>query len=181
MVCCMFVAALLGVFGLILRPFRRARCASPLAWRPAGSATAQPLVATVGFTLSARLRSFGYAFAGLGFLFRREHNMRVHAVAACAAIMLGILLNISLEDWRWILLAIVLVMAAEAINTAIEQTCNAIGPRYSEAIRVAKDVAAGAVLLCAGGALVIGLSVFAPYLHRVTEPVTFERLCGHRY
>ena len=105
--------------------------------------------------------------------------MRVHGVAAGAAIMLGILLNISLEDWRWILLAIVLVMAAEAINTAIEQTCNAIGPHYCEAIRAAKDVAAGAVLLCAGAALLIGLSVFAPYLQVLNASVTFERLCGH--
>jgi len=180
MVCCIAAAALLGVIGLILRPFRHARCVSPLACRPGGSATARPPVAAAGFTLSARLRSFGFAFAGLGFLFRHEHNMRIHAVAAGAAIMLGILLNISLEDWRWIVVAIVLVITAEAINTAIEQTCNAIGPHHSEAIRAAKDVAAGGVLLCTGAALFIGLTIFVPYLPMFAEPATLERFCGYR-
>jgi diacylglycerol kinase (ATP) len=143
------MAALLGV---LLRPWRRR---DALAWRP-GSAPAAGFVRT-------RVKSVGYAVAGLTFAVRNEANMRIHCVAAIAALAAGIALRIDANEWRWLILAIALVMAGEALNTAIEQTCDAIGGR-SEPIRRAKDAAAGGVLVLAIAAALIGLGIFVPRL-----------------
>ncbi|WP_245656906.1 diacylglycerol kinase family protein [Sphingomonas asaccharolytica] len=143
------MAALLGV---LLRPWRRRNA---LAWRPGGeSATG---------VVQARVKSVGYAVAGLTFAVRNEANMRIHCVAAIAAVAAGILLRIDANEWRWLILAIALVIASEALNTAIEQACDAIGGR-SEPIRHAKDAAAGGVLVLAVAAAVIGLCIFVPHI-----------------
>jgi diacylglycerol kinase (ATP) len=155
MVCCAFLAAILGLFTLVWRPFFPHR--SPMAWR-----SFQQAHTVARFSLTARLRSFSYALTGLVYVVTIEANMRVHLVAAILAIMLGIILKINVEEWRWIGLAIALVLVAETFNTAIEQACNAHGGGHNESIRIAKDVAAGAVLLCACLALGIGLSIYAP-------------------
>lgn len=149
MVCCAMVAALLG---LLLRPWRRRRA---LAWRPG-----RPPPAGV---VRARVRSVGYAMAGLAFTVRNEANMRVHLGAAVAAAAAGIMLRISAEEWRWLVVAAALVIAGEALNTGIEQACDAIGGR-SEPIRRAKDAAAGGVLVLAVAAGLIGLGIFVPHL-----------------
>ena len=149
MVCCAMMAALLGV---LLRPWRRR---DALAWRPGGESTAS--------VVQARLKSVGYAMAGLTFAVRNEANMRIHCVAAIAAVAAGIVLRIDANEWRWLILAIALVIAGEALNTAIEQACDAIGGR-SEPIRHAKDAAAGGVLVLAIAAAVIGLGIFAPHV-----------------
>lgn len=149
MVCCAMMAALLGV---LLRPWRRRNA---LAWRPGGQSAAG--------VVQARVKSVGYAVAGLAFAVRNEANMRIHCVAAIAALAAGIALRIDANEWRWLILAIALVIAGEALNTAIEQACDAIGGR-SEPIRHAKDAAAGGVLVLAIAAALIGLGIFAPHL-----------------
>ncbi len=116
------------------------------------------------FSIAARLRSFRHAGQGLGYFFRREHNARIQGVAAVAVIGLGLGLRISAADWRWLIVAITMVLAAEALNTALECLCDLISPGPHELVRVAKDVAAGAVLVLAIGAALIGLITFAPYL-----------------
>jgi diacylglycerol kinase (ATP) len=143
------MAALLGV---LFRPWRRR---DALAWRPGGGLAAG--------VVPARLKSVGYAVAGLAFAVRNEANMRIHCVAATAAIAAGALLRIDANEWRWLILAIALVIAGEALNTAIEQACDAIGGR-SEPIRHAKDAAAGGVLVLAIAAALIGLGIFVPHL-----------------
>jgi len=149
MVCCAMIAALLG---LLLRPWRR-RLA--LAWRPGG----EPAAGVV----RARIKSVGYAVAGLIFAVRNEANMRIHCAAAIMAVAAAIVLRIDANEWRWLILAIALVIAGEALNTAIEQACDAIGGR-SEPIRHAKDAAAGGVLVLAIAAALIGLGIFAPHV-----------------
>jgi diacylglycerol kinase (ATP) len=144
------IAALLGV---LLRPWRRRRAA--LAWRPGGESPTG--------VVQARVKSVGYAVAGFIFAVRNEANMRIHCVAAIAAVAVGIALRIDANEWRWLILAIALVIAGEALNTAIEQACDAIGGR-SEPIRHAKDAAAGGVLVLAIAAALIGLGIFAPHL-----------------
>ena len=154
MVCCAMIAAL---FGLLLRPWRQR---GALAWRP-GRVPAPGVV-------HARVRSVGHAMAGLAFAVRNEANMRIHVAAAIAAVTAGIVLRISAEEWRWLILAITLVIAGEALNTAIEQACDAIGGR-SEPIRRAKDVAAGGVLMLAIAAALIGAAIFVPHLLKVWD------------
>ena len=79
------------------------------------------------------------------------------------AVAAGIALRIDADEWRWLILAIALVIAGEAMNTGIEQACDAIGGR-SEPIRHAKDAAAGGVLVLAIAAVLIGFGIFVPHL-----------------
>lgn len=155
MVCCTVIAALLGLAPRTLLPRR----ASPLAWRLSATSVPDPSPC-----LRSRVQSFRHAFAGLAFVVRHEPNMRIHIAAAILAVALGWLLQIDTVEWRWLILAIGLVLGAEALNTAVEQACNAITRRHNVAIKVAKDTAAGAVLVAAVTAALIGASVFAPYM-----------------
>jgi len=154
MVCCTAIAAMLG---LILRPLLPVR-RSPLAWRLMADA---PVPASYRV---ARLRSFRHAIAGLIFVIRNEPNMRIHVAAAALAVIAGWALHIDAAEWRWLTLAIGLVLGAETLNTAVEQACNAITSHHNAAIKAAKDAAAGAVLLAAATAALIGASIFLPHL-----------------
>jgi diacylglycerol kinase (ATP) len=116
------------------------------------------------FSLSARIKSFGYAFAGLGFMLRTQHNAWVHLAATVLVVVLSIALRISAADWRWIILAIFVVWGAEAFNTAVEYVCDMVSPERNVVVKHAKDIAAGSVLLSAVSAGCIGLLTFWPYL-----------------
>lgn len=120
-----------------------------------------------GFTLRKRLRSFRYAAHGIHDLFR-EDNARIHAVAAVAVIVAGVWLGLSLTEWAVIMLTIGAVLAAEAVNTALESLCDRVSPGFDEHIRRAKDLAAGAVLLLAMAAVAVGLFIFLPKLFALT-------------
>lgn len=113
--------------------------------------------------LAARLRSFFYAGRGIWTLLRSQHNSWVHAVATLLVVAAGIALGISRSEWLAVVLAITLVWSAEGFNTAIEFLSDAAQPEFHPLIEKAKDVAAGAVLLCALGALAVGVLVFAPH------------------
>jgi diacylglycerol kinase len=113
------------------------------------------------------IKSFGYAFKGIYDLLRLEPNSRIHLLATVCALIAGILLRISRSEWCIILIVITLVWAAEAFNTAIEKLTDHLFPEYNETARFAKDVAAGAVLVCAMAALVCGLIIFIPKLMSV--------------
>ncbi len=116
------------------------------------------------FSLGARIRSFGYAFRGLGFVLRTQHNAWIHLAATVAVIATGIYVGLSFFDWRWIVLAIGLVWVAEIVNTAFEHLCDVVQPEFHGSVKAAKDVAAGAVLVAAFVAVMIALLVFLPYL-----------------
>jgi len=108
--------------------------------------------------------SFVHAYRGIQAMFATEHNAYIHLVATVVTIVLGALLRIDRYDWLWITLAMVLVWAAELLNTAIEKLCDVVESDYSEKIKTIKDIAAAATLVCAIGAVVIGCLVFKPYL-----------------
>ncbi|MDP4186892.1 MAG: diacylglycerol kinase family protein [Bacteroidota bacterium] len=114
------------------------------------------------FSVRKQLRSFKYAFNGIKLLIKTEHNMQIHVVAAITAILLSLLLHISCTEWCMVFLAIALVMSCEGVNTVIEKITDKIYPEYSEQAKFIKDVAAGAVLISAIGALIIGLIIFLP-------------------
>ena len=99
-------------------------------------------------------------------LLASQHNAWIHAAATVAACALGALLGISAPEWCAVVLAIVAVWVAEALNTAFELLCDAVTPEQSPRVKRAKDVAAAAVLVAAGGAAVVGLLVFVPALLR---------------
>jgi diacylglycerol kinase (ATP) len=116
------------------------------------------------FSVRARLRSFGYALSGLGFLVRTQQNAWIHALATTGAVTAALVLKISGADWRWVITAIFLVWMAEALNTAIECICDLVSPSYNLFVKRAKDLGAAAVLISAFGAAVIGALTFWPYL-----------------
>lgn len=107
---------------------------------------------------------FGYAFAGLWYALRTQRNMWVHITIAILAIVLGIVLRISAVEFAMIFVAITGVFIAEMFNTVFELCVDLASPEYHPLAKIAKDVAAGAVLLSAMLAVVIGLFVFGPHL-----------------
>ncbi len=117
-----------------------------------------------GFSFKERAGSFRHAFGGLGFMLRTQHNAWLHAVATLLAVAAGVALGLGAADWKWLVLTIVMVWVAETMNTAFEHLCDVVSPDYHASVKVAKDVAAAAVLICALGAVVMAWLIFAPYL-----------------
>ena len=116
------------------------------------------------FQFTGRVRSVRHAVAGIARMVRCQHNAWIHAAATVIVVVAGFLLRVSSADWCWIILAISIVWTAEALNTAFEFLADAASPEFHPLVRDAKDVAAGAVLLTAIAAGVIGAIVFWPYL-----------------
>jgi diacylglycerol kinase (ATP) len=114
--------------------------------------------------LKKRVESFGYAFKGITTLFQTQENARIHLIAIISVSILGFLLKISKIDWCCIIFASVMVLAAEAFNTALEFVVDLVSPHYHPLAGKAKDVAAAAVLLTAIGAAVVGMIIFVPKL-----------------
>ena len=116
------------------------------------------------FSLAGRVRSFGFALRGVGFVLRTQHNSWIHLAATVIVVAAGAAFQIAAEDWRWVVLAIALVWVAEILNTAVEHVCNVVQPEFHASVKTAKDVAAGAVLVAAIAAAIIGVLVFWPHL-----------------
>lgn len=114
--------------------------------------------------LGAFLRGFLYAGRGLRVLAASQRNFRFHLVAAAA--VLGTGLHLELARWEWVAvgLCIALVMAMEAMNTAVEFLADRVCREHDPLIGLAKDVAAAAVLLAALGAAGVGGLVFLPHI-----------------
>jgi len=116
------------------------------------------------FSLRARMASFRNAWKGLSVFVRQEHNAWIHLSMTVLVILAGVLFRISTYEWIAVVFAIGLVISAEAINSAIERLADVVQPNRDERIRDVKDICAGAVLVCAMTAFVIGLIVFLPKL-----------------
>ncbi len=108
--------------------------------------------------------SFRYAFSGLWWTLKTQRNMRIHLALGIVAGLLGIVLGLSSGEFAVLALTITVVMAAEMVNTVIEAAVDLASPEYHPLAKIAKDVAAGAVLLTAIGAVVVGLFLFLPHL-----------------
>ena len=121
------------------------------------------------FTFSGRIRSFGYAFQGIWIMLKSQHNAWVHAAASVCVIVAGFIFHLTSPEWCWIVLAIVSVWMAEALNTAFEFLCDVASPEFHPLVKKSKDVSAGAVLIAAIGSVVIGVLVFAPKLLKIFE------------
>lgn len=116
------------------------------------------------FLAAARLDSFRYAVNGIVAMLRTQHNAWLHALATVVVCAVAAWLGISSTEWCCIVLAMVTVWTAEALDTALECLANAVAPCPHPLVRKAKDVAAGAVLLAAIGSVIIGILVLGPHL-----------------
>jgi diacylglycerol kinase len=108
--------------------------------------------------------SFKHAFDGIFYTFKSQPNLRIHLTIASIVIFFGIILKLSTIEWLIILFTIMWVIVSEMINTSLEAIVNLITDEYHQQAKVAKDVAAGMVLIGAIGSLIVGLAVFIPHL-----------------
>jgi diacylglycerol kinase (ATP) len=116
------------------------------------------------FSIADRLKSFTFAFSGIAAMLRTQHNAWIHLAATLVAIAAGFWFTIERGEWVWLIVAIVAVWTAEALNTAFELLCDVASPEFHPLVKQAKDVAAAAVLIAAVGATIIGSMVFVPHL-----------------
>jgi diacylglycerol kinase (ATP) len=115
------------------------------------------------FSAIGRIRSFGHAIRGLRIFVASTHNAWLHIAALIVVIVLGVRFQISVTEWLFIIVAAAMVLTTEAINTAIETHMDLTSPDHHPFARDTKDVAAGAVLLAAIAAAIIGLIIFVPH------------------
>ena len=114
------------------------------------------------------VRSFRFAFAGLWYLFRTQRNARIELAIGTLACALGAWLGISRVEWAVIVFTIALVLILEGLNTAVEAAIDLASPKIHPLARVAKDLAAGMVLIAAIASVAVGLLILGPPLwHRV--------------
>lgn len=113
---------------------------------------------------AAFLASFGYAWQGIVYVVRSQRNMRIHLAAGTLVLALAILLRLSPLDVAVLLVCIIAVVVLEMLNTVVEAVVDLRTDRYHPLAKIAKDVAAGAVLVAAAGSAVIGLLVLGPPL-----------------
>jgi len=111
-----------------------------------------------------RAKSFQYAFEGWWFVLKTQHNAWIHAIITVVIVGLGLWLKLPLRDWAVLILTFMAVWMAEFMNTAIEAVVDMTISGVHPLAKVAKDVAAAAVLVGALGAVLIGLLLLGPPL-----------------
>jgi diacylglycerol kinase (ATP) len=117
---------------------------------------------TKKFSIQKRIKSFKYAFAGIGKFLLSEHNARVHFAATITVLIASLVLHVSAAEAIELAVAVGLVWMAEMFNSCIEKMMDIISLQQHPGIRFIKDVAAGAVLIASLVALIIGLIIFIP-------------------
>ena len=115
-------------------------------------------------------RSFQNAFRGIIHTLRSQRNARIHLGAASLVVGLGVWLGLEFLEWAVLVLTIGVVVAVEMVNTALEALSDAVCPDHHPLVGIGKDVAAGAVLVAAVAAVVVGLLIFVPRLARLPVP-----------
>ncbi len=114
--------------------------------------------------LKSRITSFKHAIKGLIFVLRSQQNAHLHLIATVIVIVLSLWLELSLENWIFLLLVIGMVWIAEFLNTALEIIVDLASPDQHPLAKVGKDVGAAAVLIAAIIALAIGMMILGPAL-----------------
>lgn len=119
------------------------------------------ILRTMGY-LKDRIAAFGYALKGLKHFFRNEKHAQIHLIATVLVLIAGFILNVNTVEWCILLVCIALVLSAEAFNSSIEQLTDITSPEKKPKAGLVKDLAAGAVLITALLAAIIGLIIFLP-------------------
>ena len=119
---------------------------------------------TIKTFITSRIAAFGHAFRGWSYVLRTQQNAWIHSFIAIAVILVGFWLGLAARDWAILILTIAMVFTAEFINTAIEALVDLAMPLHHPLAKVGKDVGAGAVLIAALAAIIIGLLLLGPPL-----------------
>jgi diacylglycerol kinase (ATP) len=123
------------------------------------------------FSIAGRIQSVKFAIRGIRLMLKSQHNAWVHAIASVIVLIVGSLFCLTASQWCWIVLAIMAVWTAEALNTALELQADVASPEFHPLVEKAKDVAAGAVLISAIGSVIIGLLVLGPCVLKLIKAV----------
>ncbi|MFT5859301.1 MAG: diacylglycerol kinase [Flavobacteriaceae bacterium] len=115
--------------------------------------------------MSKFFKGFAHAFRGIAITFRSELNFKVHVLALIVVVVAGCYFNISASEWTILILASMIVMGLEAVNTALEKLSNEVTEERKSSIRDIKDISAGAVLIASIGAVVIAGFIFWKYIN----------------
>jgi len=114
-------------------------------------------------SFTGRVRSVRHAVNGIRVMVASQQNAWIHAAATLIVIAVGLSFGLTKAEWCWVVLAVISVWTAEALNTAFEFLTDVASPEFHPLAAKAKDVAAGAVLITAVGSVLIGLLVLGPY------------------
>lgn len=106
---------------------------------------------------------FNHAFRGLFNLIKTERNFKIHLLILFFVILLGFFFQITTTEWIFIIFSSIIVLSLEALNSSVEKLADEVSLEHSPKIKWIKDVSAGAVLIGAVGAAVVGCLVFVPY------------------
>jgi len=112
--------------------------------------------------LIGRLKSVRFSLKGIWLLISTEDSIKAQLCVTVIVVLLGFHFNISTSEWMFQMIAISIVLVAEAMNTAIEKISDFIHPEYHDKIKVIKDIAAGAVGIAALISLIIGGIIYLP-------------------
>jgi diacylglycerol kinase len=121
--------------------------------------------------VASRLRSFGYAFRGWWYVLRSQRNVWLHVVISVFVIGISAWVGLKPLEWAVIVLTMAIVFAAEFLNTAIEAVVDLASPRKHPLAKVGKDVGAGAVLIAALAAVVVGILILGPPVWAQLRPL----------
>jgi len=116
------------------------------------------------FSLLARLGSFRFATRGIRSMLLSQHNAWIHATFTIAVVIAGFTFRLERLEWCAVVIAMMAVWTAEALNTALEFLCDVASPEFHPLVEKSKDVAAGSVLLATVGAVIVGILIFWPHL-----------------
>jgi len=116
------------------------------------------------------ITSLEFALQGIRTVFKEERNMRTHVFMGIIAIIMGFVFQLTISEWLWLLLVIFLVLVIEIINTVFENVVDMVTDFHFHPIgKKIKDMAAGAVLLTTGFAVVVGLLLFVPKIWQILK------------
>jgi diacylglycerol kinase (ATP) len=119
---------------------------------------------TIKAFILSRIAAFGHAFRGWWYVLNTQHNAWIHTAVAVIVLILGLWLKLTARDWAVLVLTIAMVFMAEFLNTAIEAVVDLASPVHHPLAKVGKDVGAGAVLVAALAAVLVGLLILGPPL-----------------
>ena len=122
-----------------------------------------------GFSFAERIRSFRYGIRGIALMLKSQHNAWIHATASVLVLLVGAFFRLSPGEWCWLVIAIMAVWTAEALNTALEFLADVASPESHPGVEKAKDVAAGAVLISAIGSVAIALFILTPHVLKLVS------------
>ena len=118
----------------------------------------------MSYDFKKQMRSFKFAWKGIMTCAGHEQNITFHLLTALVVVMAGIFFGITRAEWLAVIICIGIVITAELFNSAIERLVDMVSPQWQSTAGEVKDIAAGAVLVTAIAAAIVGLIVFVPYL-----------------